>query len=403
MRPIVYLSVEGVLGHLGFSQVFRVVEGLAQRGLPYGLVTLERARDLQNRARLEAVRQRLTRAGIEWAYEAYREGGTPRLVVGNEANLLRLALRLLRRMRAGAIHARAYHAGVVSLGVAPLVRGRWVFDARGYWIDERVEEGRWFTTPVRLAAARAVERQLFSRSARVVTLTRLQADDVESGAYGRLRAPVEVIPTCADYEEFTPRAPESLTVVPAEVKARLAGRRVLGVVGSLNRAYVGDATARLARRVLDRDPDARLLVLSAQTAEWRAVFEREGLPQGVVEYASAPHEAMPQWMNLMHWALLLLTPETKAKRAMMPTKLAEFFASGVRVCVHGCNSEVEAWVERAGQGVRLPHLGEAALDEAAASIVAAPLSPALAARAATEAHFSLSRGLDRYEAMMRAI
>lgn len=402
-RPVVYVSIEGVLGHLGFSQVFRIVEGLAKRGRPYALVTLERSRDLEDDSRLSMVRRRAKEAGIDWSFGVYREGGSAQTVTRNQAVLSALTIRMLGRHRPATIHARAYHSGMIALGLQPLVQGRWVFDARGYWIDERLEEGRWFTTPARLAVARAVERQLFSRSAAVVTLTQLQAGDIVAGGFGVPRGRVEVIPTCADFEEFTPRRVEDLTAVPSETRRRLAGRRVLGIVGSLNRAYLGPATAQLARLVTTIDPAARVLVLSGQLAAWRSELERAGVPDEAVEYATVPHEKIPHWINLLTWALLLLTPETRAKRAMMPTKLAEFFASGVRVCAHGCNSEVAAWVRETSEGAVLEDVSVTSLETAAQQIAASSLGPCGSSRELARSHFSLERGLDRYERLLDGI
>lgn len=402
MRPTVYLSIEGILGHIGFSQVFRVVEGLAQRGVPYALVTLEREKDLQDHRRLTAIEARAKRSGIDWAWAVYREGGTVAAVAENLGRLGALAARQLLRHRGRLLHARGYHGGVVALGLKSMLRPRWIFDARGYWVDERLEERRWFTTPRRLDGARRVERRLFGTSDAVVTLTQLQADDVLGGEFGQPKGPVVVIPTCADFEEFRPRAPDTLSLIPPAERERLAGKPVVGVVGSLNRAYLGRETARLAAEVLRRRLDAHLLVLSAQRDEWMAALVAEGAPLERVVVTRADHEAMPQWLSLLSWALLLLAPESRAKRGAMPTKLAEFFATGVRVCAHGCNREVTDWVERSGGGLVLSRTDDEALSSAAARICSVD-GPDLAARELTRAHFSLQSGLDRYVSLVRSL
>ncbi|MCC6338284.1 MAG: glycosyltransferase [Myxococcales bacterium] len=397
------MSIEGILSHLGFSQVFRVIEGLSNRGLPYALVSIERQRDLEDKARLAEVEDRARKAGIHWRWGVYREGGSPAAVAENMGRLSAIATQQVLRHRSVLLHARAYHAGVVALGLQTTLARRWIFDARGYWIDERLEEGRWFTTPARLKVARAVERRLFSRASAVVTLTGLQADDVRRGDFGQPRGPVVVIPTCADFDEFHPRRPDELGRVPHEIIEQLKGRLVLGVVGSLNRAYLGRETARLAARVLARSPQAQVLVLTAQRKDWTQAFAAEGVPEDRLTITRVDHEAIPFWMNLMTWGVLLLTPETKAKTAMMPTKLAEFFASGVRVCVHGCNREVGEWVSRAGAGLVLDSVSDVALDAAADVLAAAPAGPNREARERARAHFSLATGLDRYEQLVRSL
>src|SRR6201999_1054209 len=113
-----------------------------------------------------------------------------------------------------------------------------LFDTRGMWIDERIEDGRWFTNPAALRAGRALERRLFRAASGVVTLTELEAGDVRAGDYGDAARgrPITAIPTCADYEEFRIQRPEEWRHVPAELARRLKGRLVLSFVGAMNAA-----------------------------------------------------------------------------------------------------------------------------------------------------------------------
>jgi glycosyltransferase involved in cell wall biosynthesis len=114
---------------------------------------------------------------------------------------------------------------------------------------------------------------------------------------------------------------------------------------------------------------------------------------------------MPEWLSLVRWGLLLLD-SPNAKRGSMPTKLAEFFAAGVRPLQHGCNTEVSDWVRIAGSGHVLPNVNEAELTRAAEFVCSAPEVDAellLAARKRTEGHFSLTGGIERYVDILRRV
>ncbi len=403
MRPVLYVTIDGVLDHIGFSQVLRVVEALATRGVPYSLVSMERARDLGDTARVEAVRARLRAAGIAWESAPYHEGGAA-TVAENLGRLTALAARVAVVARAGLVHARGYHGALVARALRATLRVPYLFDARGFWIDERLEEGRWFTTPRRLRVARRVEHRLYRDARGIVTLTELHAADVTRDHLPRGARPPLVIPTCADYDQFRIAPTPSVEVVPMDVRQALRGRRVLAIVGSLNRAYLGRDAGRLMRAVLARDPDARLLVLSGQSDAWRTCLAGCGVPAEATVLARADHEAMPAWLSLVDFGLLVLTPDTVAKRAMMPTKLAEFFAAGVGPVAHGCNPEVRDWVARAGSGIVLEGLGDDALDAAAAKICQTPaLGVREHARAITAPHFSLASGVARYAQLLEAL
>lgn len=403
---ITYLTADGLLEPIGFSQVVRVIEGLARRGWRYCVFSLERRADLARESAVRDVRQRLESAGIEWKFDEYAVGGSARDALRNEGALVSAAVSTARKGARG-LHARAYHGGVAALAAWYASGTPWIFDARSYWFDERLEENRWFTSPLRLAVARGVEHQLFSRSSAVVTLTELQADDVRNGRFGvsRHRA-VRCITTCADFADFRPRPVVDIPAVPQALRERFLGKRLLGVVGSINRSYLVDETLSLSARVLARSADSELLILGSpsQHAEYARRVEAAGIESSRVTITSARHDAMPQWLSLLEWGLLLLNPASPAKRASMPTKLAEFLGVGVRPVQFGCNAEVSEWVRRAGSGLVLDDVSPRSLDEAAETMAGPRVASDVlsAARARAQAHFSLECGLNKYDEVLRA-
>ena len=405
MKRLLYLSVDGLLEPLGFSQVVRVIEGLAARGWRYDVISLEKRKDLTDPVRVHAVETRLAKAHIRWTRLEWNEAGGASAAASNLGALTSTALRRVRQGGLDALHARSYVAATAAQAVWLATRTPFVFDTRAYWIDERLEDGKWFTTPVRLGVARGLEHQLFACAAGVVTLTELQAQDVRSGQFGPLgERPVVCSPTCADYDDFARRPLDACLAVPADLRARLDGTRVLGLIGSLNRSYCVDETLRLSRLVLERDATAQVLVLSGQGEAWTQAANRAGLDPRRLLIRRAHHDDMPQWLSLIDWGLLLLVPASRAKRASMPTKLAEFFAAGVRPVQSGCNDEVSQWVRRAGSGLSLDSLDEQTLTQAADAIVRRHASSELdLARERTRAHFSLEHGIRRYDELWQRV
>ncbi|MCA2981059.1 MAG: glycosyltransferase [Myxococcaceae bacterium] len=403
---LLYLTQDGLLEPLMHSQVVRVVERLAALGWRYRIVSLEKERDLADASRVRRLKARLERAGVQWEFAPFDWAQSSRAAATNLGFLASRALELARAGRVRGIHARAYVPAVAALAAWHATGVRWVFDARGYWVDERLEEGRWFTTPLRLAVARGVEHQLFATASAVVTLTELQARDIEQRFRPLGARPVRCITTLADYDDFAKRPNSDVPLVPPEHRARLAGKLVIAVVGSINNSYLVDESLELARRILERTPAAHLLVLSGQHEEYRRRLGVAGVSEQRFTLVRAEHDAMPQWLSLVHWCLLLLQPNSKAKRASMPTKLGELFASGVRPIQFGCNDEVSGWVHRAETGLVLTDVSSAGLEVAARAVAeAAPLSPEAIhrARQRTSPHFSLEAGCARYDALLAEV
>lgn len=400
---LLYLTADGLLEPLGFSQVVRVLEGLAARGWSYKVISLEKPEDLARPDRVDAVRNRLSSSGIEWHAMAYAVGGGAKAAAVNELSLCRAAIEEARTGRFSGIHARSYHGAFAALAAKVVTGTPYLFDTRSYWFDERLEEGRWFTTPVRLGAARGIEHQLFANAAGVVTLTELQAADVRGRLGARQGRVVACITTSADFDEFRPRTANERLSVPDSVRARVAGKLVLGIVGSLNRSYLVDETLRLAAFALDSNQNAHLLVLSAQGLEYERRLSLLNVDPSRYTIARADHEAMPQWLSFIQWGLLLLQPNSPAKRASMPTKLAEFLATGIRPIQFGCNSEVAEWVRRTGSGFVLPDVTDSSLHLAAERIGLPEWMPEQLANAREVArdHFALASALSRYDEVLR--
>jgi hypothetical protein len=395
-----YVSAEGILDPLGFSQVFRVVSGLAARGRRYVLLTMERPDRLARRERVEHLRSALAALDVEWSILPFRAGGG-RAAAENLARLVTESFRLIRRHRVRLVHARAYHGATVGLAARAALGVPYLFDARGYWIDERAEEGRQFASARSYRLGKAFERTLYQRASGIVTLTALQAEDLRAGRVGRLGpVPIEVITTTADFDEFKiERGPRPAALAP------LGDGPLLGWIGSFNGSYLLEPSLALMRAFLAMRHAGGVVFITAQQEQARAFAGRAGLDAARVVVCEVPHHDMPRWVPHLD-ACALFLKSSFAKRASMPTKLAELLAAGVAPIHFGCNDEVSRWVKETGSGISLPDLEPESIERAARSIV-----PRDAARAAildrarllAAPHFSLSGAIERYDRLLATL
>jgi hypothetical protein len=400
---VLYLTLDGVLEPIGYSQVARVVGGLAQRGWRYTLLSLERRADLRDQARRRRIDNELSAAGVHWMPLEYAEGGRPWHVSRNLAVASAAVLRIVRQEHIELVHARGYLPGILALAMYRAMRIRYLFDFRGYWLNERAEAGRRFTNSRVLQTAKVLERALFNQAAAVVSLTQIAADDLAEGrvASRRVDQPLCVIPTCVDYDGFDIHDQPLPTAIPVDIAARLAGKLVIGYVGAINASYWTNESITLFELIRRRRPDAHLLCLTRQGDAMRQALARQQVPLSAFTIATASQDEMANWLPWIRWGFLLLR-ETFAKRASMPTKLAEFFAAGVRPIHYGCNREVGDWVTRCGSGHSLRALDEQEFTHAAEVVANAPYDLEVLRRARDRAagHFSLQSGLDRYDALL---
>lgn len=390
-RHVLYITFDGLLEPLGESQVVRLVERLSITNTArFTIVSLEKEADLQDLRRIGALRDRLQRSNITWRYAEYRHG-----VRGNADNMTRVTeavTTVVQQDLPCLVHARSYQAGVIAMGVWRISKVPYLFDFRGYWVDERIEANRWFKNRMSLRAARVLERQLFQNAAGVVSLALPAAADILDGKFGSWNdRPVWVIPTAVDESEF------DLSLRAEKRPPTLEGKLVIGFIGSFNSSYMVERSFELVADLCNLRTDAHLLVLTRQQDEARAMIQKMKISSTQYTVESANHAEMPKWMATVDWGLTLLYT-TQAKRGSMPTKLGEFLASGVRPIHHGCNTEVTRWVDFTGSGIVVSDLSRQGIRDVAKRIAEDDASKVdlKHARDVAMAHFSLENCAQRY-------
>ncbi len=411
-RPhIVYVSYDGLLEPLGYSQVVRVVRELSRRGdYRVTVCSLEKQGDRQEAAREQELEARLRARHIRWRRRTFTPGGGPLDFAQNMRAMMAMVDDVVDTDGADLIHARSYVPASVARQVGRRHQVPYLFDTRGYWLDERIERGRFVGGPMGRRAARMWESSLYDDCAGAVVLTETSAREIRDERFGRWPSnrPLSVIPTCVDYSEFSPGMPGRQGGDGPGIEAIEKADPVVGFVGAVSKAYCVDESLRLFDHVLQRCPTAHLVGITRQRQALRDRIERCGLPASSYTIVTVEHGQMPRWLQVMDWGLLLrnTSEDQRAYRGAMPTKLAEFFAGGVRPVYFGHSREVGDWIERAGSGHLLTRLDEEALRTAATTIAntdEAAATDLWGARWRTQAHFGLRSGVERYHRVYQKV
>src|SRR5690606_24783073 len=152
----------------------------------YTLISLEKPELLADEVARRRIAAACRAAGVDWVPVPYTRGGAG-AAARNMASLAAAAHRVSRKRRIRLIHARSYPPALV----ARVLRTPYVFDTRGYWIDEKGD--RWFGRSSTLRLARRGERSLYENAAAIVMLTELSAQDVREQRKGAVAPDVPVV------------------------------------------------------------------------------------------------------------------------------------------------------------------------------------------------------------------
>jgi glycosyltransferase involved in cell wall biosynthesis len=369
LPPLTYLSFDSVCRGVGLSQVARYVERLARRGVDVTLHSFEPERPT------DAMGDLLAGVGVQWHPHRFGRLGA----AGGAARAARGAF-LLRG--AELVHARSDVAAASSLASR---RPCWIWDVRGFWRRERVLQDllRPGSPPDRVMAY--VEGAAARSSTGIIILSNTAADVLRGRFGAAVSDKIRVIPTCVDLSRF-PLAP-----MPETSRVRLL------LLGTLNRMY--DVPVMLT--LLDRmraHHHTDLQVVGPPSAGWGPELAAIGATSHAVEAG-----AIPDVIREHHVGLCV---QRGTNLAAMPTKVAEFLATGRPVVIGKGLGDLDDLLTRHDCGVIVGDSSERELDRATDEIlrlVFDPETPARCRRLAEE-HFDLERGVDRLlEAYRRAV
>lgn len=394
-RPtILYMSYDGLLEPLGESQVVAYLEILAD-AYAIHIISFEKKGDTAHPERRTAMATRLRAAGIVWHPRRYHK--RPRIVstLWDMTTAMLLALILALRHRAGVLHARSVLCAAMLFPAKLASGARLLVDIRGFWVDERVDGGMIAARGVVYRVLKPLEKAMLVAADHVVTLTRasvpLLRDDPR---FGRTKAPISVIPTCADLALFSPA-----------VSAPDARALTIGYVGQIGTWYMLDEMLGFFAAVQRLRPDARLLIVNRhQEAAIARALERTGIDPRSVEIVASDHRSVPSQIRRMDAGLALITP-CFSKIASAPTKLAEYLGCGVPVIGNAGCGDMAQIIAEDRVGIALPDTRPETIDTAAAALLECLADPTLGARcvASAQRHFALGVGAESYRTIYRSL
>ena len=397
-RRVLYISYDGVLEPLGESQVVSYLEPLSA-GAEITLLSFEKPADLADRRRVEGMRRRFARAGIAWIVRRYRKWPPVLSTAIDIASGWRVACRWARaeRRTTGIIHARGYVPALIAVLTKRTSASRFLFDMRGFWVDEKVEAGHWPPGGILFRVGKRCERWFLAEADAIVSLTHAGVRELSALGSPLPSTPVEVIPTCADLARFSPAPPDERL----RLELGLDGALVVGCIGTLSNWYLREDTlAYLAWLSRKFDRMKALVVTREDHDRLRADAVRQGLPPERLVLARAPFEQMPAFVRLMSVGLFFIRP-CFSKRASAATKLAEFLGCGVPVVINDGIGDSGEIVRDSRTGVVLAETTQQAFEASLDGVrqMLADSTIAERCRRVAEQKFSLERGVAHYAAL----
>jgi glycosyltransferase involved in cell wall biosynthesis len=397
-RPrVLYVVYWGALEPLGQSLVVPTATRLAELGAELTLVTFEKPDDTSQPEAVEALRQTLRDGGVKWFPLTYHKG--PQLTTKTRDILGGLARGLGCRLRGkiDIVHARTFLGGLMGFVLAPVLGARFVFHSEGFYPDEQVDGGVWREGSFIHRIARRIEERLYRRADAILVLSNRARQAIAARVVGR-SIPTVVVPSAVDLNRFR--------LMPSSRDTHDPTLRLV-YAGAVGQRYLFDHAARFAAVAQRKTGRASLRVLTqSEPATVRQLLERSGLGADRWSLAFLPHAEMPTEL-IRHDAGLSFLAQGLSEHAGSPTKIGEYWASGLPVVTTPNVSDTDDVVRRERVGVVLPDHTEQAYEAGVDRLSVLLEDPRTRERCrrAAERHYSLDaacrRQMDLYLELTR--
>jgi glycosyltransferase involved in cell wall biosynthesis len=200
-----YLSHDGLTDPLGQSQILPYVVGLSAKGYQFTIISFEKTNiDVESE---NSVARICKEKNITWIPLPYHKR-PPVLSTLYDLWVLRKTVdQVIQKDRISILHCRSYPMSLVGLAAKRKWGVKFIFDMRGFWVDERVEGGLWnphnLLYKIIYSYFKRKEKLFLKEADCIVSLTNNAKEEIES--WGFKTAPIKVIPTCVDLQLFNPQ------------------------------------------------------------------------------------------------------------------------------------------------------------------------------------------------------
>lgn len=333
MKNILYITYDGLSDPLGRSQILPYLTELAPHGFKFTILSFEKKEAMEREG--ETVKMLVTEAGIKWVPLPFTAKPPVLAKIWDRWQMRRKAFTLHQSLNFDLVHCRSYVAAEVGLALKREKSVPYIFDMRGFWADEKVDNGQWnqgsllFRQLYRFYKHKEAAMLLGASS--VVTLTHAAKQYLlAQPSYKNL--PISVIPCCADLNHYNFKSVSAgrMQQIRQEL-CLLPHHKVLVYLGSVGGWYQTKEMFRYFFLLYQSSPEYRMLVL---TKDDPSIVMAEAVEQGcnpeslIVRYV--PREEVPDYLAICDNSIFFIR-NSFSKMASSPTKHAELMGMGLPV------------------------------------------------------------------------
>jgi len=404
---ILYISYDGVTDPLGQSQIIPYLAGLSSKGHQITILSCEK-RDNYNLRKSE-IEVLLQTNSINWCPIFYHKSPPVLSTIYDIQQLKSMAATLHKQHNFDIIHCRSYLAGMVGHYMQKKFNTKFIFDIRGFWVDERVEGGIWnLANPLyRLIYKyfKKKETTLFSDADYTVSLTAKGKEIIHSWEQIKNNPiSIEVIPCCADLEQFSYENIDSEKAQEAKNDLGITNDDfVISYLGSIGTWYMLDEMLAFFKQLLQNKPNSKFLFITNEKSDFiKSKAKEHEIPELSLITTKANYKDVSTVLSLSDISIFFIK-QISSKNASSPTKQGEIMGLGIPII---CNSKIGDTADILNDtegGVVINDFTNEEYQNAIDQIDALLEKPKEHYRNGAFKYYSLKEGVEKYESIYQSL
>jgi glycosyltransferase involved in cell wall biosynthesis len=397
MKKVLYISYDGMTDPLGQSQVIPYLQGLSRFGYQITLLSFEKKTRFEKQS--ADIRGILDAAGIRWESHFFTKRPPFLSKVYDVWRLKKFAKRLYKKEKFDFTHCRSYVSASAGLELSRRFNVPFLFDMRGFWVDERVDNGQWdLGNPFfRFFYKRykKKEKAYLKEARHIISLTWKGKEELVN-VYGIAADKITVIPCCVDLAHFNYNNNNSNDI--RDKKKQLNIRpddTVISYLGSLGGWYLVREMLDFFAELKKKIPGAKFLFITQDMP--KMIFDaaaESGVSEKDIIVQPALRREVPFYLALSDRSIFFIK-NAYSKRASSPTKQGEIMAMGIPLI---CNDigDTGKIVEASNSGSLVDSFTGTEYDRVISLLEPLNKINRVQIRAAAFEYFDLEKGITKY-------
>ena len=359
LKKVLYISYDGLTDPLGQSQILPYLSNLSKHGYQFTILSFEKKERYEREKDL--VRNITDPANIKWF--PLRFTSTPPVLskIYDRWKIKQVAEKLFKQEKFDLVHCRSYVAAEAGLKLKRKFNTKFLFDMRGFWADEKVDNGQWDQKKKLYRWLykyyKKKENAFLLNADGIITLTHAAKNYLLSKPeYKNLS--IEVIPCCADLNHFDFHNISSEQINILRTSLKISERaKIITYLGSVGGWYMTHEMFSFFKMLADRCSEYVMLILTKDDPQTiRAEASAFGISDDKIIVSYSIRDQLPQFLALSNCGIFFIR-NSFSKIASSPTKHGELMGMGIPII---CNNigDTGSIIENTKTGIILKDLNK---------------------------------------------